>query len=128
MNDTITTLLTAKKAMANFVQQRDWQQFHTPKNLSMSIAIEAAELMEKFQWSSVEESVNLVDREKKQISHEIADIFSYLLSFCNLHEIDLALALENKLKINAKKNPIEKVKGSFEKYIEVKKNKKNNVK
>ena len=128
MNDHTSTLNDLKKLMAQFVHEREWQKYHTPKNLSMSIAIEAAELMEIFQWVSEQDSQSVLERNREEISNELADIFSYIVSFCNLYNIDLACALENKLKINAKKYPIEKVKGSYENYLEVKKSLKKDVK
>ena len=103
MNDKQTTISGIKKIIANFVERRDWEKFHSPKNLSMSIAIEAAELMEKFQWLSVEES-HLLTRNKGEraaIEEEVADIAAYLIGFCNVLNMDLSKAVAKKLKKNS---------------------------
>jgi len=102
-----------------FVKERDWEQFHSPKNLSMSISIEAAELMEHFQWTNtVEEALKVFkDKEKRsEIEDEVADIAIYLIDFCNLYGVDLEKAVLSKMKKNAKKYPAKKVKGRIEKY------------
>lgn len=112
MKDTKTTIQQLKEKMEVFVNERDWKQFHTPKNISMSIAIEAAELMEIFQWCTQEESYEIVKREKKEVMDEVGDIFAYLLSFCTVNDIDLSEAFENKLRLSAEKYPIEKAKGN----------------
>jgi len=121
MADSTTTLKELKAQMAAFVKERDWEQFHSPKNLSMSIAIEAAELMEKFQWCDVQGSKCDLAKDFQEVKHEIADIFCYLLSFCNQYDIDISDAVTEKLKLNAVKYPATKVRGSYEKYKEVKK-------
>lgn len=117
INDSKTTIESLKKAVDTFVKERDWQQFHSPKNLSMAIAIEAAELMEEFRFISSEESIEAVKNHKEKISHEVADVIIAALSFCNLYEIDLATAVQTKLKQNIEKYPIEKAKGSNKKYL-----------
>ena len=117
MNQKIS-LFDLRKKIAKFVDERDWQQFHSPKSLSIAIAIEAAELMEHFQWDNGTGKETL-KRSKKAIEQELADILAYLLSFSNLYDIDLSKALMNKLKINAKKYPIKKSRGSAKKYNEL---------
>lgn len=112
MKDTKTTIQQLKEKMEVFVNERDWKQFHTPKNISMSIAIEAAELMKIFQWCTQEESYEIVKREKKEVMDEVGDIFAYLLTFCTVNDIDLSEAFENKLCLSAEKYPIEKAKGN----------------
>ncbi len=107
------------KNIADFIKDRDWEQFHSPKNISMSIAIEAAELMEHFQWanSALESRAVLKDPKKRQeIEDEIADIAIYLLDFCNLYKIDLEKAITEKLQKNIRKYPVEKVRGKSDKY------------
>ena len=99
-----------------FVAERDWGQFHTPKNLSMALAVEAAELMEHFQWLTPEASFNFPVPKKEKISHELADILVYLLRLSDVLQIDLIEATRKKISQNREKYPIEKVRGSAEKY------------
>lgn len=121
MADSTTTLKELKAQMAAFVKERDWEKFHSPKNLSMSIAIEAAELMEHFQWCDLEKSKEDLTKDFQEVKHEIADIFCYLLSFCNMYDIDISQAVSDKLVLNAIKYPTTKVYGSYEKYKKMKK-------
>lgn len=116
MADEQVTLNDLKKRMATFVRERDWGQFHTPKNLSMSIAIEAAELMEHFQWLTVEQSKNLDAAALQDIGEELADIVIYSLSMANCLQIDLAETVLAKMAKNIKKYPSEKVRGKAHKY------------
>lgn len=106
---------TLKEEVNRFVAERDWEQFHSPKNLSMSIAIEAAELMEHFQWLTVPEARLLTrDPEKyDQVIQEVADIAIYILSLCHSLNIDLSEAISSKLKLNRKKYPMEEYWGKF---------------
>jgi NTP pyrophosphatase (non-canonical NTP hydrolase) len=115
MADSTTTLKELKAKMAAFVKERDWEQFHSPKNLSMSISIEAAELMEKFQWCDIEDAKTELANDFQEVKHEIADIMCYLLSFCNLYDIDISEAVTEKLKLNALKYPASEVYGSHKK-------------
>ena len=113
------TLQGLKKRVAGFVKERDWEQFHSPKNLSMSLSIEAAELMEHFQWSNtVEDAIKILNDKYKrpEIEDELADITIYLIDFCNLYGVDIERAVLAKLKKNAKKYPAKLVKGKMEKY------------
>jgi NTP pyrophosphatase (non-canonical NTP hydrolase) len=116
MSDANTTLRELKERMAAFVAEREWQQFHTPKNLSMSIAIEAAELMEHFQWLTVEESKNLSDEALADIGEELADIVIYALSLSNALDLDLSETILSKMDKNIRKYPKEKVRGKSHKY------------
>ena len=84
MHDSKVTVQELRDFMKKFVAERDWTQYHTPKNLSMSIAVEAAELMEKFQFVSNEESIELAQSHKQEIAYELCDVFAYLLSFANV--------------------------------------------
>ncbi len=115
-HDLTTTVDSLKQIMQRFVEQRDWLPFHDPKNLSASIAIEAAELMEHFQWIRSEDLVNVRTDPKKmeEIREEIADILAYTLSFASTMDIDLSRALADKMVKNAEKYPIETYKGRFE--------------
>ena len=106
---------TLKDEVNRFVAERDWEQFHSPKNLSMSIAIEAAELMEHFQWVTVPEARLLTrDPEKyEEVIQEVADIAIYILSLCHSLNIDLSQSIGKKLKLNRKKYPMEEYWGKF---------------
>jgi NTP pyrophosphatase (non-canonical NTP hydrolase) len=101
-----------------FVQKRDWAQFHTPKNLAMAMIVEAAELVELFQWDTPQESQQLTPEKREAVSHELADTFVYLLRIAEVLKIDLIEAANAKIELNAKKYPIEKAKGSNAKYTE----------
>jgi NTP pyrophosphatase (non-canonical NTP hydrolase) len=116
MDDSNTTLQDLKDRMAQFVRERDWEQFHTPKNLAMSIAIEAAELMEHFQWLTVEESKKLQPEQLVDIGEELADIIIYSLSLSNTLGLDLSQTVLAKMEKNSRKYPSEKVKGKSHKY------------
>lgn len=101
-----------------FVAERDWAQFHTPKNLSMAMIVEAAELVEHFQWDTPQESQQLSAEKREAVSHELADTFVYLLRIAEVLEIDLIEAANQKIALNALKYPVEKAKGSNAKYTE----------
>lgn len=99
-----------------FVTERDWAQFHSPKNLAMAMIVEAAELVEHFQWDTIEESYQLSDEKRKEVGHELADTFVYLLRLAEVTGIDLIAAANEKIALNALKYPVEKAKGSNAKY------------
>jgi dCTP diphosphatase len=101
-----------------FVQERDWAQFHTPKNLAMAMIVEAAELVEQFQWDTPQESQQLTPEKREAVSHELADTFVYLLRIAEVLKIDLIEAANAKIELNAKKYPVEKARGSNAKYTE----------
>ena len=107
-----------KSEVANFIKERDWEQFHNPKDLAQALTIEAAELSELFLWISHEESYDTVKQKREAVSDEMADIFAYLLSLSNVTGIDLEQALKNKMKKNRKKYPADIVRGSSKKYTE----------
>lgn len=115
MNDEVTTVLELKKLVEAFVAQRDWEPFHDAKNLSASIAIEAAELMEHFQWVRSEDLDSITsDRQAMdEIREELADIVAYVVSFASTMKIDISSALEAKMKKNAIKYPVEQYKGRY---------------
>lgn len=102
-----------------FVQERDWEQFQSPKNLAMALIAEAAELVEHFQWLTQAQSQNLEAKKLSAVSHELADIFIYLVRLCDELNIDLVKAANEKLQINSKKYPLEKVKGKAIKHTEI---------
>ena len=112
------TFLHLQKRVREFIQERDWLKFHSPKNISMSIAIEAAELMEHFQWLNADESKELLrDKTKRgEIEDELADIAIYILDFCEHFGVDLEKSILNKLDKTAKKYPVHLVKGKAHKY------------
>ncbi len=119
MLDQTTTVAQLKERFKQFVDERDWNQFHTPKNLSMGIACEAAELMEIFQWASPADEKQIFEKKRTEIEHELADVVIYALAFANQNNIDLTSVIENKLKHNAEKYPIEKAKSRATKYTEL---------
>ncbi len=118
MDDQSLTIRKARKCVAEFVNERDWNQFHLPKNLSMAIAVEASELMEHFLWVDSVKSSELLAKKRQEIEDEVADIFIALLAFCNQTDINLAHSFEHKLKSIKKKYPADKVKGKPDKYTE----------
>jgi dCTP diphosphatase len=95
-NDSKITVQQLKEAVNKFVTERDWQQFHSPKNLAMALAIEAAELMEPFRFASEQESKQIVQEKRQEIAFEVADIIIAALCFCNANSIDLADAVMEK--------------------------------
>lgn len=119
--DSNTTLAQLKEITAGFARERDWEQFHAPKNLSMAIAAEAAELMEHFLWVSTQESSELCANPDKRgkIEEELADVIILSLQFANMAKIDVAGAIEAKIGKNTAKYPIAKAKGRSEKYTEL---------
>ena len=116
--DTQTTLADIKQAMLAFATERDWLQFHNPKNLAMSIAIEAAEIMEHFQWTASHQSAELLNDPAtlQAIREELADVMLFLAEFATATNIDLASTVKDKLAINARKYPVEKSRGVATKY------------
>ena len=115
MNDHETTVAAMKQFVQDFVAERDWQQFHDPKNLSMSITIEAAELMEHFQWLRSDQLRDLKGDPEvmAQVEEELADVFCYVLAFAGEMGIDLCASLDSKMVKNRKKYPVERFKGRF---------------
>ena len=113
--DTLENLRTKINA---FVIERDWAQFHTPKNLAMAMIVEAAELVEQFQWDTPQESVELSTEKREAVSHELADTFVYLLRIAEVLNIDLIEAANQKITLNALKYPVEKARGSNAKYTQ----------
>jgi NTP pyrophosphatase (non-canonical NTP hydrolase) len=115
MPDVTTTVATLREAMSRFVAERDWGRFHSPKNLSMGAAVEAAELMEHFLWLENEASRQVGEDagKKEAIADEIADVACYLLALCNTLSIDLSAAISAKLVKNAIKYPAEAYRGRY---------------
>ncbi len=100
-----------RRRLAKFADERDWQQFHSPKNLSMALIAEAAELVEHFQWLSEAQSLELDDEKRSQVRLELADILIYLVRTADRLDIDLIAAANDKIAINDGRYPVEKVKG-----------------
>ena len=115
MNDQSTTLADLRSLVQRFVDERDWQQFHSPKNLSMAMAIEAAELMEHFQWITADASRRISDDPVKRalVAEEVADVCCYALALANELGIDLSQTLQEKMKKNAIKYPAEQYRGRY---------------
>jgi len=101
-----------------FVAERDWEQFHTPKNLASALSVEAAELLEHFQWLQSGERTELGDARLDKVRHEVADVFFYLIRIADRLGIDLDAALHDKMVLNREKYPADKVRGSSRKYTE----------
>lgn len=116
-DDSTATVADLKALVRDFVEERDWSRYHTPRNVAVSIAIEAAELLERFQWLTDAESelAALPAKTRRGIEEELADVLAYVLSFANATGIDLAGALERKMTKNREKYPSEKFRGRYEK-------------
>ena len=108
MNDTKTTINDLKQKVRAFIDERDWNQFHSPKNLSMGISVEASELMEKFLWIESEESRELVETKRQEIENELADIIIVSLAFANQCNIDISKAVTHKIEEIKGKYPVAK--------------------
>jgi dCTP diphosphatase len=111
-------LLMLRDKLRAFAEARDWDQFHSPKNLSMALMVEVAELMEHFQWRTEAQSLDLAAETKDAVSEELADILLYLIRLSDKLDVDLLEAALRKLEKNAVKYPAEKVRGSSKKYSE----------
>jgi len=113
--DPHTTVGVLRQAVASFVNDRDWQPFHTPKNLTMSIAIEAAELMERFQWLTPEEAQAAVEDpdDRAAVADELADVLIYCLSLSNALDLDVSSAVLGKLQTNEHRYPADEFRGRF---------------
>lgn len=114
-SDAATTVAELRKLIADFVAERDWSQFHSPKNVSMALAIEAAELMEHFQWLTTDASRQIADDPTKlaEVAEEIADVVGYSIALANELGIDLASTIRAKMVKNAQKYPVAEFRGRF---------------
>lgn len=115
-SDSITTVADLRKIIADFVAERDWSQFHSPKNVSMALAIEAAELMEHFQWITTDASRQLADEPEKlaAVGEELADVIGYSLALANELGLDVSSAIRAKMVKNEKKYPADQYQGRYE--------------
>ena len=102
--------------LKEFAYERDWEQFHTPKNIAMALSVESSELVEIFQWLKPEESQQPNKKQLELINSEVADIAMYLLRFCDLLDVNLEKAIQEKLVKNAEKYPVTLSKGNAKKY------------
>ena len=115
---TDTSLASLKQRLREFAEARDWEQFHSPKNLSMALSAEVAEILEHFQWLTEQQSQNLPQEKLNEVETELADTLIYLIRLADKLDIDLLEAADKKLKLNEEKYPAEKVRGSAKKYTE----------
>lgn len=111
-------LESMQQRLLQFAKDRDWEQFHAPKNLAMALAVEAAELMEHFQWLSEAQSEALDAEKRREVGYELADVFIFTLRLAQKLDVDLAQLVEEKIRINEQKYPADKVRGSARKYTD----------
>lgn len=108
-----------KYLLRDFAEARDWDQFHSPKNLSMALSAEVSEIIDHFQWLTEEQSNNLPKNKLAEVETELADTLIYLVRLADKLDIDLLVAATNKIEVNERKYPVNKVKGSAKKYTEL---------
>ncbi len=109
-------LLALRDRLRRFARERDWDQFHAPKNLAIALSVEAAELLEHFQWLDEEASKHLTPEQLTPVGEELADVLLYLIRLADKLNIDLIKAASRKIELNAIKYPAEKARGSSKKY------------
>lgn len=112
-DDQQTNVAALRSMVEHFVSERDWQQFHSPKNLSMAMSIEAAELMEQFQWITTDESRDPDEERLANVTEELADVLCYALAIANELDIDVASAVKKKMVKNRKKYPVQTYRGFY---------------
>lgn len=110
------SLQDIRERLAAFAQERDWDQFHTPKNLAMALSVEVAELVEHYQWLPTGADTELDDAKRSGIRHELADVLMYLVRLADKSGVDLHAAVLEKMVLNAEKYPVEQVRGDARKY------------
>jgi dCTP diphosphatase len=115
----LTELEHLRDALRVFATERDWDQFHSPKNLAMALSAEAGELLEAFQWLTEEQSRSLTPEALAAAGDEVADVLLYLIRLCDQLGIDPVAAAQRKLLANARKYPVEKARGNSKKYSEL---------
>ncbi len=113
------SLATLRDRLRRFAEERDWDQFHAPKNLAMALSVEAAELLEHFQWLSEEESNKLSARRREKVREELADVLLYLIRLADKLDVDLVRAASDKIERNARKCPVHKARGNSKKYTDL---------
>ena len=114
-----TDIKALQASLRTFAAERDWEQFHSPKNLTAALSVEAAELLEHFQWLTEEQSRSIPIEKREAIAEEVADVFLYLLQLADKLDIDPLEAARKKLQTNALKYPVERAKGTSKKYSEL---------
>lgn len=112
-------LIVLRDRLRVFAAERDWDQFHSPKNLSAALSVEASELLEHFQWLKEDESFALSPEKRAKVAEEIADVLLYLIRIADKLDIDVLDATLSKIEANAKKYPVEKAKGRSDKYTDL---------
>ena len=115
----MTELEQLRVALRAFAAERDWDQFHSPKNLAMALSVEAGELLETFQWLTEEQSRSLTPEALAAAGDEVADVLLYLIRLCDQLGIDPVTAAQRKLLANARKYPVDKARGNSKKYTEL---------
>ena len=115
----MTDLESLRNQLRTFASERDWDQFHSPKNLAAALAVEASELLEHFQWLTEAQSRQLPPETLNEVSNEVADVLLYLIRISDKLGIDLIAAANAKILLNAEKYPVEKARGSSRKYTEL---------
>lgn len=110
---------TITKKLLEFRRKRDWKKFHKPKDLALSLTLEAAEVLEHFQWKSEEEAIEHIKKNKQELSEELADVFNWVLVMAHDFGIDIIKASEKKIKMNNQKYPEKKAKGRHVKYTDL---------
>jgi len=115
MSDSDTTVSELRQLVNDFVERRDWHQFHAPKNLAMSMAIEAAELMEHFQWLTAEQSRAIAEKPEQleEVGEELADVLCYALAMANELQLDLSATIRRKMQKNEQKYPSDEYRGRY---------------
>ena len=111
----MTAIDDLQRRLREFARERDWERFHSPKNLSMALSVEAAELLEHFQWLTEDQSRTLDAERRAAVAHEAADVFIYLLRLADVLGIDLLAAAHDKIAVNERKYPAERVRGDARK-------------
>ncbi len=110
---------TLRSALRQFATERDWDQFHLPKNLAIALSVEVAELLEHFQWMPDRESAALPPGKRAEVREELADVLLYLIRLADKLDIDLVSAAADKMVINSKKYPVHKARGTSRKYTDL---------
>jgi len=112
-------LTQLRDALREFAAERDWDQYHSPKNLASALAVEAAELLERFQWLTEDQSRSLSPEELQKVREEMADVLNYLVRLADKLDVNLLEAAREKMKLNALKYPADKARGSAKKYSDL---------
>lgn len=117
--DSVDRLNQLRDALRRFATERDWDQFHSPKNLAIALSVEASELLEHFQWTPDSDSEALTPDKRTKVTEELADVLLYLIRLADRLDVDLPNAAMEKMKVNAAKYPVERARGSSKKYTDL---------